>query len=166
MVKVKWAVGDKKEFRELIEEPKAINDSLNHLLPAIRDRTRVCMRTEIMQSNDEHQLQNLVNASDGVNDLISDTASLRLEMLSGRGVSLRTPPTQPRTITATSKTPKAVTAPIPSASSPPKPALQTTVAPKQPTPPSTASQPAPLPVPSSVPVQDPAPTQSQPLAVE
>jgi hypothetical protein len=86
-LKMRWAVADEKRFRRLVEELKAINDSLNHLLPTIRDKTRVRMRTEIMQSTDEHQLQNLVNASDDVNDLVSETASLRLEMLSGRGVS-------------------------------------------------------------------------------
>jgi len=51
---------------------KTINDGLNHLLPAIRDKTKVRMRNKIMQSIGEHQLQNLVNASDDVNGSIGD----------------------------------------------------------------------------------------------
>ncbi|RPA89062.1 hypothetical protein L873DRAFT_1723561, partial [Choiromyces venosus 120613-1] len=33
VLKMRWAVADEKRFRRLVEELKAINDSLNHLLP-------------------------------------------------------------------------------------------------------------------------------------
>lgn len=78
-------MSDDKLFQGLVEELKAINGSLNHMLPIIRNQTRVRLRMDIMQSSDVHQLQNLVKASDDINDLISETASLRLENLSGLG---------------------------------------------------------------------------------
>ncbi|KAJ5151340.1 uncharacterized protein N7482_010592 [Penicillium canariense] len=80
--KAMWAVSDERKFRVLIAELRAINDSLTSLLPAIRDKTRVQMRAEILRSSDVNQLQNLVTAADDVTDLIAETASLRLEMLS------------------------------------------------------------------------------------
>ncbi|OKO98068.1 hypothetical protein PENSUB_9648 [Penicillium subrubescens] len=83
--KARWAVTDERKFRGLIAELKAINDSLDSLLPAIRDKTRVQMRTAIMRSTDVNQLQNLVTAADEATDLIAETASLRLEMLSTSG---------------------------------------------------------------------------------
>jgi hypothetical protein len=83
--KARWAVTDERKFRGLTAELKAINDSLDSLLPAIRDNTRVKMRTGIMRSNDVDQLQNLVAAADEVTELIAETASLRLEMLSTAG---------------------------------------------------------------------------------
>lgn len=91
--KAKWAITDERKFRNLIAELKAINDSLDSLLPAIRDKTRVQMRTAIMRSNDVDQLQNLVTAADEATDLIAETASLRLEMLSisGQGVAKPAP---------------------------------------------------------------------------
>lgn len=113
-LKMRWAVADEKHFRRLVEDLKAINDSLNHLMPAIRDKTRVRMRTEIMQSTDEHQLQNLVNAFDDVNDLISETASLRLEMLSGRAVSNHHSPATGRN-NAIARRPVSISQPGPSA---------------------------------------------------
>jgi len=113
-LKIRWAVADEKHFRRLVEDLKAINDSLNHLMPAIRDKTRVRMRTEIMQSTDEHQLQNLANAFDDVNDLVSETASLRLEMLSGRGVSNQPSPATVRN-SALARRPVSISHPGPSA---------------------------------------------------
>ncbi|KFY47226.1 hypothetical protein V494_00090 [Pseudogymnoascus sp. VKM F-4513 (FW-928)] len=80
--KAMWAVTDESKFLTLVAELRAINDSLASLLPAIRDKTRVNMRTQIMQSNDVGQLQSLVTAADDVMDLVAETASLRLEMLS------------------------------------------------------------------------------------
>jgi hypothetical protein len=102
--KARWAVTDERKFRGLIAELKAINDSLDSLLPAIRDKTRVQMRTAIMRSHDVNQLQNLVTAADEVTDLIAETASLRLEMLSTSGHPEGVKPT-PKVvqITATSK---------------------------------------------------------------
>jgi len=97
--KARWAIVDEKRFRDLIEEMKGINDSLNQLVPGVKERSRVQMRTEIMRSNNEQQLQSLVNSSDDVNDLVSETASLRLEMLSSRGTKLRTTATNIRAST-------------------------------------------------------------------
>ncbi|KAF4201959.1 hypothetical protein CNMCM8927_000873 [Aspergillus lentulus] len=75
-------IENERKFRGHTAELKAIIDLLDSLLPAIRDKTRVKMRTGIMQSNDVDQLQNLVTAGDEVTELIAETASLRLEMLS------------------------------------------------------------------------------------
>ncbi|OBT62208.1 hypothetical protein VE03_08056 [Pseudogymnoascus sp. 23342-1-I1] len=88
-----WAVTDEGKFQALLAELRAINDSLASLLPAIRNKTRVNMRTQIMQSNDVHQLQSLVTAADDMTDLVAETASLRLEMLSvnGQNVAQRPP---------------------------------------------------------------------------
>ncbi|KAL2865213.1 prion-inhibition and propagation-domain-containing protein [Aspergillus lucknowensis] len=80
--KARWAVTDEKKFRALLGELKAINDSLASLLPAIRDKGRVQLRAEIMRSSDLEQLETLVAAADDATDLIAETASLRLEMLS------------------------------------------------------------------------------------
>jgi hypothetical protein len=94
-------VVDEPKFRELIAELKAINDSLTSLLPAVRNKTRVKLRAEIMQSDDMAQLQNLVDAADDVADPISETASLRLDMLSTRGQGIpKQPP--PRVVQVTS----------------------------------------------------------------
>ncbi|KAJ5689116.1 hypothetical protein N7462_003508 [Penicillium macrosclerotiorum] len=80
--KATWAISDERKFRALLAEIKAINDSLVSLLPAIGDRTRVQMRADIMQSKNITQLQNIVSAADDMTDLVAETASLRLEMLS------------------------------------------------------------------------------------
>ncbi|KAK4141492.1 prion-inhibition and propagation-domain-containing protein [Dichotomopilus funicola] len=88
LTRARWAVVDEPKFRALISELKAINDPLMSLLPAVSNKTRVRMRAEIMQSNDVNQLQNLVSAADEVADLVSETASLRLEMLSTTGESV------------------------------------------------------------------------------
>ncbi|KAJ4152393.1 hypothetical protein NW754_004188 [Fusarium falciforme] len=93
LTKARWVVADEPKFRDLLTQLKAINDSLTALLPAVRKKTHVKMRDEIMRSNDAHQLQNLVNAADDIADLISETASLRLEMLSTGGHRI---PAKPR----------------------------------------------------------------------
>lgn len=98
--KAKWAVTDERKFRNLIAELKAVNDSLDSLLPAIRAKTRVQMRTAIMRSNDVDQLQNLVTAADQATDLIAETASLRLEMLSISGQAAAKP--APKVVQVTS----------------------------------------------------------------
>jgi hypothetical protein len=90
--KMPWEVCDEKLFRGLIEELKAINSSLNHMLPTIRNQTRFRLRMDIMQSTNVYELQSLVKASDDINDLISETASLRLEILSGVGVGASSQP--------------------------------------------------------------------------
>ncbi|KAJ0161137.1 hypothetical protein CTA2_6706, partial [Colletotrichum tanaceti] len=84
LTKAKWAIADEKKFRALIGELRAINDSLTSLLPAVRDRTRVRVRAEIMRATDVGQLQSLVDASDDAADIVAETASLRIEMLSTR----------------------------------------------------------------------------------
>lgn len=97
--RARWAIVDEPKFRALISELKAINDSLTSLLPAVRNKARVKIRAEIMQSTDVGQLQNLVSTADDVEDLISETASLRLEMLSTRGDRVATRPgPQPRRV--------------------------------------------------------------------
>lgn len=93
--KMPWAVSDEKCFRSLVEELKAINSSLSHMLPIVRNQTRVQLRTDIMQSTDVGELQSLVKASDDINDLVSETASLRLEILSGALGSSQPGPTAP-----------------------------------------------------------------------
>jgi hypothetical protein len=85
--KTKWAIKDESKFRLLIEELKGINDSLSSLLPGVKERARVQVRNQIMQSTNEKDLQNLVNASDDVNNFISEAASLRLDVLSGKGLA-------------------------------------------------------------------------------
>lgn len=80
--KAVWAVTDERKFRALLAEIKAINDSLVSLLPAIGEKVRVRMRSEIMKNKDVGQLQNIVNAADDITDLIAETTSLRLEILS------------------------------------------------------------------------------------
>ncbi|GJC82523.1 heterokaryon incompatibility protein S [Colletotrichum liriopes] len=84
LTKATWAVADERKFRALIGELRAINDSLTSLLPAVRDRSRVRMRAEIMQATDVAQLQSLVEAADDARDIVAETASLRIEMLSTR----------------------------------------------------------------------------------
>ncbi|KAF7172147.1 hypothetical protein CNMCM5623_004401 [Aspergillus felis] len=80
--KAVWAVTDERKFRALLAEIKAINDSLVSLLPAIGEKVRVRMRSEIMKNKDVGQLQNIVNAADDITGLIAETASLRLDILS------------------------------------------------------------------------------------
>ncbi|KAJ5369216.1 uncharacterized protein N7496_008976 [Penicillium cataractarum] len=101
--KAKWAITDERKFRNLVAELKAINDSLDSLLPAIRDKTRVQMRTAIMRSTDVDQLQNLVTAADEATDLIAETASLRLEMLSISGKGAVKPAPKVVQVTSASK---------------------------------------------------------------
>ncbi|TQN72551.1 Heterokaryon incompatibility protein S, partial [Colletotrichum shisoi] len=84
LTKAKYAVADEKKFRALIGELRAINDSLTSLLPAVRDRTRVRVRAEIMRATDVGQLRSLIDASDDAADIVAETASLRIEMLSTR----------------------------------------------------------------------------------
>ncbi|TAQ90687.1 hypothetical protein B7494_g957 [Chlorociboria aeruginascens] len=98
----KWAVIDGKRFKNLIEELKSINDSLIYLLPTVRERIRVQMRTEIMRSSNEQQLRSLANASKDSNAVISETAKLRLEMISDKGFPLRPAPLRKRSMTPTS----------------------------------------------------------------
>ncbi|KAH7270926.1 prion-inhibition and propagation-domain-containing protein [Fusarium solani] len=108
LTKARWVVADEPKFRDLLTQLKAINDSLTALLPAVRKKTHVKMRDEIMRSNDAHQLQNLVNAADDIADLISETASLRLEMLSTGGHRIPAKPV-PRVVhVATTADPSAV----------------------------------------------------------
>ncbi|KAJ5819549.1 hypothetical protein N7474_005140 [Penicillium riverlandense] len=57
--KAVWAVTDERKFRALLAEIKAINDSLVSLLPAIGEKVRVQMRSEIMKNKDIGQLQKL-----------------------------------------------------------------------------------------------------------
>ncbi|GKT57156.1 TPR domain containing protein [Colletotrichum tofieldiae] len=98
LTKATWAVADEKKFRALIGELRAINDSLTSLLPAVRDRSRVRMRAEIMQATDVAQLQSLVEASDDARDIVAETASLRIEMLSTRGGQAAARKPVPRTV--------------------------------------------------------------------
>ncbi|OBT72270.1 hypothetical protein VF21_07961 [Pseudogymnoascus sp. 05NY08] len=126
--KMPWEVSDEKLFRGLIEELKAINSSLNHMLPTIRNQTRVRLRTNIMQSTNVDKLRSLVKAADDISDLISETASLRLEILSRELAS-----SQPGPAVPSNKVP----ARRPASMLQPKPALQTsnpsaTVAPDAP----------------------------------
>ncbi|OBT67348.1 hypothetical protein VE03_03016 [Pseudogymnoascus sp. 23342-1-I1] len=93
--KMPWAVSDEKLFRGLVEELKAINSSLNHMLPTIRNQTRVRLHTDIMQSTDMDELRSLIKASGDINDLVSETASLRLEVLFGALGSSQSGPTAP-----------------------------------------------------------------------
>ncbi|KAH6614354.1 hypothetical protein B0J18DRAFT_299259 [Chaetomium sp. MPI-SDFR-AT-0129] len=146
LTRARWAVVDEPKFRALISELKAINDSLTSLLPAVSNKTRVRMRAEIMQSNDANQLQNLVNAADDVADLISETASLRLEMLSttGEGVPRRL---QPRLVHVSDP----AAAPQPTAETP-----QPAVIPSPAAVPTSRSQ-SPLPVASPPPTGPPEP---------
>lgn len=83
--KARWAILDEKKFLVLVAELKAINDSLNSLLPTVQQKVRMQMRQEIMQSNSIEQLESLVTAADDVQDLLAETASLRLEMLTLNG---------------------------------------------------------------------------------
>jgi hypothetical protein len=108
LTKATWAVADEKKFRALIAELRAINDSLVSLLPAVRDRSRVRMRAEIMQATDMRQLQSLVNASDDATDLVAETASLRIEMLSTRGPQAVSRKPVPRTVPIVTPPPVAV----------------------------------------------------------
>lgn len=85
--KTKWAIKDESKFRSLVKELRSINDSLGALLPGVAERARVQVRNQIMQSTDERQLQNLVNASDDVHDFISEAASLRLDVISNKFVA-------------------------------------------------------------------------------
>lgn len=99
--RAKWAVADETKFRALINELRAINDSLISLLPAVHNRTRVRMRAEIMRATDVEQLHSLVDAAGDSTSLVAETASLRIEMLSSKeGVAARrevyvAPPTTP-----------------------------------------------------------------------
>ncbi|KAK2018744.1 hypothetical protein LZ32DRAFT_653516 [Colletotrichum eremochloae] len=107
LTKATWAVADEKKFRALISELRAINDSLTSLLPAVRDRSRVRMRDEIMRATDLGQLQTLVEASDdAAGDIVAETASLRIEMLSTRGVSAAGRAPVPRAVHVAPPTPE------------------------------------------------------------
>ena len=90
ITKAGWAVADARKFRALISELRAINDSLMSLLPAIRNRVNVRMRTELMEATDFKQLETLVKASDDMDSLVAETASLRIEMLSSKGNQMPT----------------------------------------------------------------------------
>lgn len=87
VTKAKWAIRDEGKFRLLVEELKGINDSLSSLLPGVKERTRVETRNEILRSTDAQQLQSIINASEDGNDFISEAASLRLDVISGRGTT-------------------------------------------------------------------------------
>lgn len=142
LIKARWAISDERKFRELIVELKAINDSLMGLLPAIRNKTRVKMRAEIMQSTDIGQLQNLVNAADDAADLVSETATLRLEMLSTKGSAMsRKPaprlvlvvnPSVPQPVHALEPSPPVARVPSPLPVSVPKPYINESSSPSVP----------------------------------
>lgn len=82
--KAQWAVVDESRFRTLVDELKRINDSLASFVPAIQQKTRVTMRDEILRSQDREYLQRLIEHGDTeYHRLVSETASFRLEILSG-----------------------------------------------------------------------------------
>ncbi|KAK3360995.1 prion-inhibition and propagation-domain-containing protein, partial [Lasiosphaeria ovina] len=93
--KAQWEIADREKFAELIQHLKDFNDDLETMTRAtdVPRRQRIIVEYEIEEVDDVEVLEEMVMASEDDSDVVSDTASIRLERIregSIRTVSART----------------------------------------------------------------------------
>ena len=93
--KAQWAIADREKFAELIQHLKDFNDDLEAMTRAtdVPRRQRIVVEYEIEEVDDVEILEEMAMASEDDGDVVSDTASVRLERIregSIRTVSVRT----------------------------------------------------------------------------
>jgi hypothetical protein len=80
----KWAIVDKKHFRQLIADLRDFNDSLSALFPDVEDHTQVVMTAGIRATVNTEDLRVIEQATMDGNGDLSEVASTRLSEISHR----------------------------------------------------------------------------------
>ncbi|KIW47713.1 uncharacterized protein PV06_00379 [Exophiala oligosperma] len=85
--KATWALYEEKNFRRLIEDVTALVDALVDLFPASRDRQRQLSAQEAEELKEEHRLDALEEAAEGVDPLLQDSVQQAIASQSGHAFS-------------------------------------------------------------------------------